>query len=39
LILYSISTCPTLYAPMLYILFSVFSYLALPRSILTEAND
>ncbi len=39
LILYSISTCPTLYAPMLYILYAVLSYLALPTNILTKQND
>jgi len=39
LLLFSISTCPTLYAPMLYIIFAVFSYLALPRSVLTQVND
>ena len=39
LILYSISTCPTLYAPMLYILFSVICYLALPASILRKSNE
>lgn len=32
LFLYSISTCPTLYAPMLYIILSVFCYLSLPQS-------
>lgn len=39
LILYSISTCPTLYAPMLYILYAVLCYLALPTSVLTKKND
>jgi hypothetical protein len=39
LILYSISTCPTLYAPMLYILYAVLCYLALPISVLTKQND
>jgi O-antigen ligase len=39
LILYSISTCPTLYAPMLYILFSVICYLSLPVSVLKKPND
>jgi len=39
LFLYSISTCPTLYAPMLYILFSVFSYLALPKNVLAENEN
>jgi O-antigen ligase len=39
LFLYSISTCPTLYAPMLYILFSVVCYLALPKSVISESND
>lgn len=38
LILYSISTCPTLYAPMLYILYSVLCYIALPKSILSETK-
>lgn len=36
LILYSISTCPTLYAPMLYILLSVFCYLSLPEQVLAH---
>ena len=39
LILYSISTCPTLYAPMLYILYAVLGYLALPTNVLTKQND
>jgi hypothetical protein len=39
LILYSISTCPTMYAPILYVLYSVFCYLALPTSILINDND
>lgn len=39
LILYSISTCPTLYAPMLYVLYAVLCYLALPTSVLNEGND
>lgn len=39
LILYSISTCPTLYAPMLYILFSVVCYLCLPVHVLKEADE
>jgi hypothetical protein len=39
LILYSISTCPTLYAPMLYVLYAVLCYLALPTSVLSEDND
>ena len=39
LLLYSVSTCPTLYAPMLYILFAVFSYLALPRSVISQIHD
>lgn len=38
LILFSISTCPTLYAPMLYVIYPVICYVALPRSILNEAN-
>jgi O-antigen ligase len=36
LLLYSVSTCPTLYAPMLYIILSVFCYLSLPESILKQ---
>lgn len=39
LILYSVSTCPTLYAPMLYILYAVLCYLALPIPVLREEND
>jgi hypothetical protein len=39
LIMYSISTCPTLYAPMLYILYAVLCYLALPVSVLSKGND
>ena len=39
LLLYSISTCPTLYAPMLYILFSVLCFLALPQNIISKSND
>jgi O-antigen ligase len=39
LIMYSISTCPTLYAPMLYILYAVLCYLALPTNVLTKQND
>jgi len=39
LILYSISTCPTLYAPMLYVLYAVLCYLVLPTSVLNEGND
>lgn len=39
LIMYSISTCPTLYAPMLYILYAVLCYLSLPTHILTRQND
>lgn len=36
LVFYSISTCPTLYPPMVYIIFSVFSFLALPENILNK---
>ncbi|HXB40157.1 MAG TPA: hypothetical protein VNZ49_06415 [Bacteroidia bacterium] len=36
LFLYSISTCPTLYAPMLYIILSVFCYMSLPATILEQ---
>jgi O-antigen ligase len=38
LILYSISTCPTLYAPLLYIIYAVLAYISLPRSVLQEKN-
>lgn len=34
LLMYSVSTCPTLYAPLIYIVLSVFAYLSLPSSIL-----
>ncbi|MBS1636791.1 MAG: O-antigen ligase family protein [Bacteroidetes bacterium] len=37
LLLYSISTCPTLYAPMLYILYAVLCYVALPKSVLAKS--
>lgn len=36
LFMYSISTCPTLYAPMLYIIYAVICYIALPKHILKE---
>lgn len=36
LIFYSISTCPTLYPPMIYIIFSVLSFIALPENILSQ---
>jgi hypothetical protein len=36
LFLYSVTTCPTLYAPMLYIILSVFCYLSLPENILAK---
>ncbi|MEO8760845.1 MAG: hypothetical protein ABI388_06345 [Bacteroidia bacterium] len=39
LLLYSISTCPTLYAPMLYIIYTVFAFMALPKSVLSQPND
>lgn len=39
LFLYSISTCPTLYAPMLYIILSVICYMSLPEPILLENED
>lgn len=39
LFMYSISTCPTLYAPMLYIIYSVICYIALPKSLLKDANE
>jgi O-antigen ligase len=38
LVFYSISTCPTLYAPMVYIIFSVLCFLALPESVLTQRD-
>ena len=37
LFMYSVSTCPTLYAPMLYIIYSVIAYITLPKSILRES--
>jgi O-antigen ligase len=37
LFMYSVSTCPTLYAPMLYIIYTVICYLALPKSVLQES--
>lgn len=37
LFMYSVSTCPTLYAPMLYIIYTVVCYLALPKSVLKES--
>jgi hypothetical protein len=37
LFMYSVSTCPTLYAPMLYIIYSVICYIALPKAILSES--
>lgn len=37
LFMYSVSTCPTLYAPMLYIIYSVICYIALPKSVLSES--
>lgn len=36
LLMYSVSTCPTLYAPLIYIVLSVFAYLSLPSSILKK---
>jgi len=36
LFMYSISTCPTLYAPMVYIIYSVICYISLPKSKLSE---
>jgi len=39
LLLYSISTCPTLYAPMLYILYAVFCFMSLPKSVIAQSND
>ena len=36
LFLYSISTCPTLYAPMLYIIYSILCFISLPKSVLSE---
>ena len=39
LLMYSISTCPTLYAPMLYIIYAVICYLALPKSILKQPHE
>lgn len=38
LLLYSISTCPTLYAPMLYILYAIFCYMALPKSVISKSE-
>jgi O-antigen ligase len=32
LFMYSVSTCPTLYAPMLYIIYSVICFISLPKS-------
>ena len=39
LFMYSISTCPTLYAPMLYIIYAVICYIALPKSKLKEFDN
>lgn len=39
LLMYSISTCPTLYAPMLYIIYAIFCYLALPKIMLTKQYE
>lgn len=39
LILYSVSTCPLLYPPMIYIIYSVFCYLALPNSTLIKDDE
>lgn len=38
LFMYSISTCPTLYAPMLYIIYAVICYVSLPKSVLKETE-
>jgi O-antigen ligase len=38
LLFYSISTCPTLYAPMLYVLFSILCFLALPENALKQSG-
>lgn len=38
LFMYSISTCPTLYAPMLYIIYSVICFIALPKSIINKSS-
>jgi hypothetical protein len=38
LIFYSVSTCPSLYAPMLYIIFSVLCFLALPENVLRKQD-
>ena len=38
LFMYSVSTCPTLYAPMIYIIYSILCYLALPKSVLSESK-
>lgn len=37
LFMYSVSTCPTLYAPMLYIIYCVICYIALPKSVLAKS--
>lgn len=39
LIMYSVSTCPTLYAPMLYIIYSIICFIALPKSFISTKND
>ena len=36
LFMYSISTCPTLYAPMLYVIYAVICYVSLPKRLLNE---
>ena len=38
LFMYSVSTCPTLYAPLIYIIYSILCYLALPKSVLSESK-
>lgn len=39
LFMYSVSTCPTLYAPMLYIIYSVICFIALPKSLINAKNN
>lgn len=38
LFMYSVSTCPTLYAPMIYIIYGILCYIALPKSVLSESK-
>lgn len=39
LLMYSVSTCPTLYAPMLYIIYSVICYISLPKSLINTSEN